>query len=278
MSRRWPTSLWSTGWRRSPSRPPHRRPRPRPAASRPRDGGGAGRVRPGRARRPGRRSPAARLGVRRNPRERTVARLLGARHLAQAVLTTLVADQRARLVGGGVDALHSSSMVAWALADRRRARQAWGEAVSAALFAGGGAGPAAAAAGARRVQARRDRGAAAGRATAPAGDMGVSGDAASPTHARLTAPDPERERRQRAAIRQRVDRRHHRARQRPGDRPSWCGSCRRPWPGAGWPPSRGRGCARSPPTPPWATSTSSARRPSATPAWRCPTATASEVT
>src|SRR4051794_12977839 len=89
------------------------------------------------------------LGVRRNRTERTVARLLGARHVTQAVLTTMVGDQRARLVGGGVDALHSCSMVAWALAERRggggrgrgrgkgrvRGRQAWGEAVSAALFA-----------------------------------------------------------------------------------------------------------------------------------------------
>ena len=38
----------------------------------------------------------------------------------------------------------------------------------------------------------------------PGRRMGISGDPASPTHARLTAPDPERERRQRAAIRQRV--------------------------------------------------------------------------
>jgi hypothetical protein len=139
------------------------------------------------------------LGVRRNPRERAVARLLGARHVAQAVLTTRVGDQRARLVGGGVDALHSASMVAWALADRRRARQAWGEAVSAALFAGAEVGPLL-----RAQQARRDGGTAAGRATTPDAGLGISGDSASPTHARLTAPDPERERRQRAAVRQRV--------------------------------------------------------------------------
>ena len=143
------------------------------------------------------------LGVRRNPRESTVARLIGGRHLAQAVLTTLVADRRARLVSGGVDALHSLSMVAWALADRRRARQAWGEAVSAALFAGAELSPLLPPL-VRAQQAGRDGSAALRRTTAPAGAMGVSGDAASPTHARLTAPDPERERRQRAAIRQRV--------------------------------------------------------------------------
>ena len=143
------------------------------------------------------------LGVRRNPRERTVARLLGARHVAQAVLTTIVGDHRARLVGGGVDALHSCSMVAWALADRRRARQAWGEAVSAALFAGAELAPLLPPL-VRAQQARRDRGRAVGSATTTAGVMGISGDLASPTHARLTAPDPERERRQRAAIRQRV--------------------------------------------------------------------------
>jgi hypothetical protein len=143
------------------------------------------------------------LGVRRHPRERTVARLLGARHVAQAVLTTIVGDQRARLVGGGVDALHSCSMVAWALADRRRARQAWGEAVSAALFAAAELAPLLPPL-VRAQQARRDGGTAAGDATTPAGVMGTSGDPASPFQARLTAPDPERERRQRAAIRQRV--------------------------------------------------------------------------
>jgi hypothetical protein len=143
------------------------------------------------------------LGVRRNPRERTVARLLGARHVAQAVLTTLVGDQRARLVGGGVDALHSASMVAWALADRRRARQAWGEAVSAALFAGAEVAPLLPPL-LRAQQVRRDGGTTAGNATTPDPGLGISGDSASPTHARLTAPDPERERRQRAAVRQRV--------------------------------------------------------------------------
>ena len=143
------------------------------------------------------------LGVRRNPRERTVARLLGARHLVQAVLTTLLPDQRTRLVGGGVDALHSSSMVVWALVDRRRARQAWGEAVSAALFAGAELGPLLPPL-VREVQAHRGRGTAAGGAIAPTGVLGISGAPASPTHARLTAPDPERERRERAAIRQRV--------------------------------------------------------------------------
>jgi hypothetical protein len=147
------------------------------------------------------------LGVRRTARERTVARLLGVRHVAQAVLTTLVGDQRARIVGGGVDALHSASMVAWALADRRRARQAWGEAVSAALFAGAELAPLLPPL--VRAQQNRRAGAAAGRAgtlggTTRAGSMGISGDAASPTHARLTAPDPERERRRRAAIRQQV--------------------------------------------------------------------------
>ena len=148
------------------------------------------------------------LRVRRSPRERRVARLLGARHVAQAVLTTLVGDQRARLVGGGVDALHSASMVAWALADRRRARQAWAEAVSAAMFAGAELAPLAPLLPpllpplVRAQQGRHAGPAPAGSAATPV--LGISGDPAEPTHARLTAPNPERERRQRAAIRQRV--------------------------------------------------------------------------
>jgi len=141
------------------------------------------------------------LGVRRSSRERTVARLLGARHVAQAALTTLVGDRRARLVGGGVDTLHSASMVAWALADRRRGRQAWGEAVSAALFAGAELAPLLPPL-VREQQARHTGSTGAGSAATAA--LGISGDPTQPTHARLTAPDPERERRQRAAIRQQV--------------------------------------------------------------------------
>jgi hypothetical protein len=165
------------------------------------------------------------LGVRRNARERTVARLLGARHVAQAVLTTVVPDPRVRLVGGGVDALHSLSMVAWALAERRRhvpvrvggrgrgrvpgrgpgqdrARQAWGEAVSAALFAGAELAPLLP----PLVQARPRLSAGsalARRGTTPAGPVAVSGDGSSLNRV-PPPPDPERQRRQRTAVRQQV--------------------------------------------------------------------------
>ena len=87
-------------------------------------------------------APAGRvLGVRRDRTERAVARLLGARQLTQAVLTTLADSPRARLVGGGVDALHAVTMAGWAVADRRRGRQAWAEALTATLFAAAELGP-----------------------------------------------------------------------------------------------------------------------------------------
>jgi hypothetical protein len=67
-------------------------------------------------------------------RTRVVARILGARHLAQAVLT-LSGDPVTHALGGAVDLTHSASMVLLALVDRRRRRAA---ATSAAIALGFG--------------------------------------------------------------------------------------------------------------------------------------------
>lgn len=48
----------------------------------------------------------------------TVARVLGARHLAQAVAVLATGGVEAHRLGGGVDALHAASMVPWATAAR----------------------------------------------------------------------------------------------------------------------------------------------------------------
>ena len=47
-----------------------------------------------------------------------VARLLGARHLAQGVAVLATGSAPAHRVGGGVDALHAASMVPWAALTR----------------------------------------------------------------------------------------------------------------------------------------------------------------
>ena len=149
--------------------------------------------------------PAERaLGVRRDRTERRVARLLGARHLTQAVVTTLVDSPRARLVGGGVDALHAVTMAGWAITDRRRGRQAWAEALTATLFAAAELGPSLPPLVRGRAQVSHGLAAAAGPSTTPAAAMGASADGSSPTPVVRAAPDLERERRLRAALRQSV--------------------------------------------------------------------------
>ena len=148
-------------------------------------------------------APAGRvLGVRRDRTERGVARLLGARHLAQAVLTTLADSPRARLVGGGVDALHAVTIAGWAVADRRRGRQAWAEALTATLFAAAELGPSLPPLVRGRGSVSDSLAAAAGRSTTAGAMMGVSADGSSPVV--RAAPNPERERRTRAALRQRA--------------------------------------------------------------------------
>jgi hypothetical protein len=67
-----------------------------------------------------------------------VARLLGARHLAQATLTALVPRPGVFVAGAGVDALHAASMVMLVAADRTARRAALTDAVVEAAFAASG--------------------------------------------------------------------------------------------------------------------------------------------
>ncbi|MEW1952377.1 hypothetical protein [Terrabacter sp. NPDC080008] len=63
-----------------------------------------------------------------------VARLLGARHLAQGVALLLAGTPRAHALGAGVDALHAASMVPWAaLTPRDRRYYVTSGALAAAL-------------------------------------------------------------------------------------------------------------------------------------------------
>ena len=64
-----------------------------------------------------------------------VARVLGARELAQAELTRHRPTREVLLAGAGVDTLHAASMVGLAAADRERRRLALHNATSAVLFA-----------------------------------------------------------------------------------------------------------------------------------------------
>ena len=77
------------------------------------------------------------VGQQPDARVRAVMRILGARHLIQAVAVGAVPTSTALHLGAGVvDALHSVSMIALAIADRRRRRPAAMDAVIAGLFAG----------------------------------------------------------------------------------------------------------------------------------------------
>ncbi|WP_295126683.1 hypothetical protein [uncultured Leifsonia sp.] len=73
------------------------------------------------------------LGRKPDTRMRTVIRVLGARHVAQSVLTMAKPHTMHRL-GGAVDLIHAGSMVGLAILDRRRRRAALVNAVVAALF------------------------------------------------------------------------------------------------------------------------------------------------
>ena len=72
-------------------------------------------------------------------RARTVARILGARHLAQAVLTLWRPRPAVLLAGAGIDACHAASMVALAVADPRMRRAGIADAATAAAFTATGA-------------------------------------------------------------------------------------------------------------------------------------------
>lgn len=67
-----------------------------------------------------------------------VARLLGARHLAQATLTTLAPQPGVFAAGTGIDVLHATSMLMLAAIDRAARRTALADAVAEAALAAGG--------------------------------------------------------------------------------------------------------------------------------------------
>jgi hypothetical protein len=85
--------------------------------------------------------PALRLatGQPPGPRGRTVARVLGVRHLAQAVLTAWRPRREVLLAGAGIDACHCASMLALAAADPRMRRAGFADALAAAAFTATGA-------------------------------------------------------------------------------------------------------------------------------------------
>ena len=72
-------------------------------------------------------------------RARSVARILGARHLAQAVLTLWRPRPAVFLAGAGIDACHAASMLALAVADPRMRRAGIADAVAATAFTATGA-------------------------------------------------------------------------------------------------------------------------------------------
>jgi hypothetical protein len=72
-------------------------------------------------------------------RARTVVRILGARHLAQAALTFWRPRPAVFLAGAGVDACHAASMLALAVADTRMRRAGIADAAAAAAFTATGA-------------------------------------------------------------------------------------------------------------------------------------------
>ncbi|SDK43276.1 hypothetical protein [Arthrobacter sp. ok362] len=76
------------------------------------------------------------LGEAPDGRARAVIRVLGARHLLQAVLTAR-AGRTAHRVGGSVDAVHAASMIVLAALDGRHRRSAAANAALALVFAAG---------------------------------------------------------------------------------------------------------------------------------------------
>jgi hypothetical protein len=96
-------------------------------------------------------APGALIGLAGGPagdqRARAVARILGARHVTQAVLSAARPNPAVLAAGAGADALHAASMAALALPDTPCRRIAGTDALIAAAFAMAGiaiaAGPAA---------------------------------------------------------------------------------------------------------------------------------------
>jgi hypothetical protein len=73
-----------------------------------------------------------------SPRTRAVARVLGARHLAQALVSAARPSPAVLILGAAVDVLHSASMLALAAVDRPRRRLGLTDSVIAGAFAAGG--------------------------------------------------------------------------------------------------------------------------------------------
>ena len=76
-------------------------------------------------------------GAEAGPGARAVARVLGVRHLAQAVLSLARPTPAVLALGAGTDALHSTSMIALAALDHPRRRLGLSDSLVAAAFAGG---------------------------------------------------------------------------------------------------------------------------------------------
>ena len=84
--------------------------------------------------------PAIQLGIGGQPDSRTcaVARVLGARHLAQAGVTAACPSRAVLLTGAGTDLAHAASMLAVAAVDRRKRRASLADAATATTFAAAG--------------------------------------------------------------------------------------------------------------------------------------------
>jgi hypothetical protein len=74
-----------------------------------------------------------------SPRARAVVRILGARHLAQAVLTLWRPRRKVLAAGAGIDGCHAASMLALAAADPRLRRAGLTDAAAATAFTAAGA-------------------------------------------------------------------------------------------------------------------------------------------
>jgi hypothetical protein len=72
-------------------------------------------------------------------RARAVVRILGARHLAQAVLTLWQPRRKVLAAGAGIDGCHAASMLALAAADPSLRRAGLADAVAATAFTAAGA-------------------------------------------------------------------------------------------------------------------------------------------
>jgi hypothetical protein len=77
-------------------------------------------------------------GAAASPGARAMARILGGRHLVQAVLSATRPTPAVLAAGAGTDVLHSASMIALAALDRPRRRLGLSDSLVAAAFAAGG--------------------------------------------------------------------------------------------------------------------------------------------